>query len=70
DLPLARTTKDNTTELIAEDLGDLANPASPSLRSKTAINIPAIACDSFGTVEPSGPAKPKTKIKRILLQSL
>jgi len=32
--------------------------------------LPAIACDSFGTVEPSGPAKPKTKIKRILLQSL
>ena len=62
--------RNNTTELIAEDLGDLANPASPSLRSKTAINIPAIACDSFGTVEPSGPAKPKTKIKRILLQSL
>src|SRR5438874_4059931 len=70
DLPLARTTKEQYDRMIAEDLGDLANPASPSLRSKTAINIPAIACDSFGTVEPSGPAKPKAKKGRILLQSL
>ena len=62
--------RNNTTELIAEDLGDLANPTSPSSYSKIAANIPAIACDSFGTVESSGPAKPKTKIKRILLQSL
>src|SRR5205814_10453230 len=56
--------------MIAENLGDLANPTSPSSYSKIAANIPAIACDSFGTVESSGPAKPKTKIKRILLQSL
>src|SRR5204863_1076042 len=39
DLPLARATKEQYDRMIAEDLGDLANPASPSLRSKTAINF-------------------------------
>src|SRR5205814_4354807 len=39
DLPLARATKEQYDRMIAEDLGDLASPASPSLRSKTAINL-------------------------------
>ena len=51
DLPLARATKEQYDRMIAEDLGDLDKSGIAELRSKTATNIPAIACDSFGTVD-------------------
>jgi len=46
-LPLARSTKEQYDRMIAEGLGDLENPASPSSRSKTATNSPEIARKSF-----------------------
>src|SRR5205814_7683994 len=68
DLPLARATKEQYDRMIAEDLGDLANPASPSLRSKTAINFRRSrvirSAQSSLLVQPNL----KRKIKRILLQ--
>ena len=70
DLPLARATKEQYDRMIAENLGELDKSGIAELHSKIAANIPAIACDSFGTVEPSGPAKPKAQKRRILLQSL
>jgi len=47
DLPLARATKEQYDRTIAEGLGDLENPASPSSPSKIATNSPAIECEAF-----------------------
>jgi hypothetical protein len=43
----SRATKEQYDHIIAEDLGDSTNPASPNSRSKTATNIPAIARESM-----------------------
>ena len=70
DLPLARATKEQYRP------HDSRKPRRPrQVRHRRAHiqrppKLPAIACDSFGTVEPSGPAKPKAQKGRILLQSL
>jgi len=50
DLPLARATKEQYDRMIAEDLGELDNPASPSSRSKTATNIPPMAFNSSSCI--------------------